>query len=58
MLSKGTAAEYAKRRVGGHLDRFERLRAGLEDGRLDESVLREIEDEDNLFPEIDYRAFA
>jgi 1,4-alpha-glucan branching enzyme len=58
MLGKGTAVDYAKRRVTEHLSRFNQLREALLEGDLSETTLTELEGRDNIFPEIDFRVFA
>jgi len=50
--------EYAVKRTQDHVLRFTRLYDDIRAGRVDEEWLREIEYQDNLFPEIDYRVYA
>ena len=52
ILRTGTSPEYARRRVKDHLLRFNTLHQQLKKKRVDEKWLREVEQRDNLFPEI------
>ncbi len=58
LITVGTAAPYGHRRFRDHVARFTRLADGIERGRIDESDLRESEERDNLFSELDYRVYA
>lgn len=58
ILRTGTSPEYARRRVNDHLLRFSTLHQQLTVTGVNEPWLREIEDRDNLFPEIDWRYWA
>ena len=55
ILNSGTSPEYARKRVTEHLLRFTALYEQLSEGQLNEPWLTEIENLDNIFPEIDYR---
>jgi len=57
IMTMGTSVEYAERRLKLHLDRFNQLDGILEEG-WDEETLKEMEDKDNIFPDIDYRVYA
>ena len=52
MLRSGASREYARQRVKAHLLRFSALQDQLTHSRVDEMGLREIEQRDNLFPEL------
>ncbi|HKP73095.1 MAG TPA: 1,4-alpha-glucan branching protein domain-containing protein [Pyrinomonadaceae bacterium] len=56
-ISQHTAAEYAARRFRSHLARFHALASDIERGEIDAARLTEIEARDNLFAELDYRAY-
>lgn len=58
ILRAGTSPEYARRRVTEHLVRFTTIYDQLIESRLDESWLSQIESQDEIFPEIDYRYFG
>ncbi len=57
ILSSGTAVPYAEKRFRSHVTRFLRLDQALHDGRLDTDLLGEMENQDNLFAELDYSVF-
>jgi 1,4-alpha-glucan branching enzyme len=52
-----TTVEYATRRFHSHIARFNTLADNLERGEIDAAHLTEIESCDNLFSELDYRAY-
>ncbi|MEJ7623907.1 MAG: 1,4-alpha-glucan branching protein domain-containing protein [Pyrinomonadaceae bacterium] len=60
-IYQGTTVEYSTRRFQSHIQRFNMLADLLSAGPLaaDQlALLTEIEQRDNIFPEIDYRIFA
>ena len=57
MLRAGTSVDYAIRRIREHLLRFARLHDQIRAQRVDPAELARVESADDLFPEIDYRAF-
>ncbi len=52
ILRTGTSPDYARQRVQDHLVRFDTLYRQLKQQRVDEKWLRDVEQRDNLFPEI------
>lgn len=58
IMRTGTSPEYAKRRVKDHLLRFIAIHDQLTSTSVDESWLANVEQLDNIFPEIDYRYWA
>jgi 1,4-alpha-glucan branching enzyme len=60
LYTTGQARQYATERFTEHTDRFNNLAAALEGGDQGQaqSLAREYAERDNLFPDIDYRAFA
>ena len=58
IMKTGSHLEYAVKRTQDHVLRFTRLYDDIRANRIDEEWLRDIEYKDNLFPEIDYRAYA
>jgi 1,4-alpha-glucan branching enzyme len=58
IMKTGTTVEYATKRTRDHIARFAWLYRGLTEGGLDPDVLREFEQRDNLFPDIDYRVYG
>ena len=57
IMAAGTMTAYAERRVHTHLSRFNQLDAMVRTGRIDELRLEEMEEQDSIFPEIDYRIY-
>lgn len=57
-VSTGQAREYAIGRFNQHLERFERLAAGLEGGSPNRGLAEELYQLDKVFADIDYRVFA
>jgi len=58
IMRTGTSPEYARHRVEQHLLRFSSLHDQLGRNAIDESLLGQWEDQDNLFPNMDYRYFC
>ena len=58
IMTTGTMVPYAERRTNEHVLRFNRIYDGLLGAGVDESWLREIESQDNIFPDVDYRLYA
>ena len=57
-ISHATTVEYATRRFHTHIARFNTLASDIERGEIDATRLAEIEARDNLFAELDYRAYC
>lgn len=55
ILRTGTSPDYARKRVKDHLFRFIALQEQLTSTGVDEHWLGEIQERDNLFPEVNYR---
>ena len=59
LVRMGTARPYATERFHSHVARFDRLHAmGLGHEPVDASWLRQVEEEDNLFPGLDPRSWS
>jgi 1,4-alpha-glucan branching enzyme len=58
ILRTGTSPDYASRRVKDHLHRFLTLYQQLNAKKIDEPWLRQIEQMDNIFPNLNYRLWA
>jgi 1,4-alpha-glucan branching enzyme len=50
--------DYAIRRTKTHLHNFTRLFYAISEDRYDEPWLEQLESENNIFPEINYRVFS
>lgn len=58
IMKTNTTVEYAKKRTRDHVARLDYLyRALTGQCALDEAILRDFEERDNVFPEIDYRVY-
>jgi 1,4-alpha-glucan branching enzyme len=57
IMKTGTTVEYAKKKTRDHIARFDYLYRTLSGGFLEEPILREFEDRDNIFPDIDYQVY-
>jgi 1,4-alpha-glucan branching enzyme len=58
IMKTGTMVDYAVKRTKDHVYRFTRLYEQLLSGNLDFGWLKEFEDKDNIFPNLDYRNFS
>ncbi|NLZ43760.1 MAG: DUF1957 domain-containing protein [Clostridia bacterium] len=58
IMKTGTTVEYAVKRTKDHIGRFLRLYDEIISGRINEDFLRDLEEKDNLFPDLDYRVYA
>jgi 1,4-alpha-glucan branching enzyme len=58
LVSAGGARAYAIRRFSEHADRFDHLAESLENGQPDVNSAQRWWQQDNVFPDVDYRWFA
>jgi 1,4-alpha-glucan branching enzyme len=58
IMKTGTTVPYATKRTVDHVTRFNRIYEQLLKGDVDARFLAEVERRDNLFPEMDYRAYS
>jgi 1,4-alpha-glucan branching enzyme len=58
IMKTGTMVQYAVKRTRDHLGRFAKLYHDIKGNNIDEKWLKDIEYEDNIFPEIDYNVYA
>ncbi|MBI4684504.1 MAG: DUF1957 domain-containing protein [Nitrospirae bacterium] len=58
IIRTGTAAEYAAKRISEHIERFNKLYLSALSGDIDEKWLLEIEENDRIFQEMDYRVYS
>ena len=49
--------DYAHKRIKEHIGRFTKLYKQLKKGEIDSSFLKDIEEKDAIFPDIDYRFY-
>lgn len=60
IITNGTMVDYAKKRIKDHIGRFSRLYDGLMKDNIDKDYidfLKDIEEKDCIFPEIDYMIY-
>jgi len=58
IMKTNTTVEYAKKRTRDHIARFDYLYRSLTGGcMLEEPILKEFEERDNIFPQLDYRIY-
>jgi 1,4-alpha-glucan branching enzyme len=57
IMDSSTAAGYAQKRFEEHILRFNNLYQSIISGNISESWLREIEEKDRIFKDIDYRVY-
>ena len=57
-MMSGAMAEYGRKRTETHLARFQRLYEEINGPQIDEACLANVENLDNIFPQIDYRVFS
>jgi 1,4-alpha-glucan branching enzyme len=58
IMKTGTMVEYANERTRAHVMNFQHLYENIKNNDIDGNWLSEIEQKNNLFPEIDYRLYA
>jgi 1,4-alpha-glucan branching enzyme len=58
IMKTGTMVQYAVKRTKDHVTRFNALYEMITRGRVDRGFLEDLEYRDNIFPDIDYRAYA
>ena len=58
IMSRGTFTKYAAQRTRSHLLAFNELRDGLLLGTVRAARLAQLEQQDNIFPKLDYRVYA
>ena len=57
IITNNTMVDYAHRRIKDHIGRFTKLYNQLKENKIDKKFLKEIEEKDLIFPEIDYRIY-
>jgi 1,4-alpha-glucan branching enzyme len=57
MMKTGAFSEYASKKTIIHLERFYLLKSYLDKGFYNFEVIEDIEEKDNLFPELSYSAY-
>ena len=57
MMKAGNYRSYAEKRIKTHLVRFHQLARQIRHQQIDLRLLGDLEEKDNLFPEMDFRVF-
>ena len=57
IITNNTMVDYAHRRIKDHIGRFTKLYEQLNSHKIDAKFLKEIEQKDLIFPDIDYRIY-
>jgi len=57
IMTTGRMVEYAEKRTRNHIHNFNSLYEEIKNNRIDENWLNDLENRDNIFPEMDYRAY-
>jgi 1,4-alpha-glucan branching enzyme len=58
IMKTATAVPYAAKRTREHIQRFRKLYSDIKRDSIDTVWLSEVENKDNVFPELDYRIYA
>jgi len=54
----GTAKEYSTKRTREHIKRFITIYEMITGNRIDEAYIWDLEQKDNIFPDIDYNVYS
>ena len=49
--------DYAKKRIKDHIGRFTKLYKQIKENKIDNTFLKTVQEQDCLFPDIDYRIY-
>ncbi len=58
LMTTGTAKEYSTKRTKDHVKRFNAIYEMTMENRIDEAYIWDLEQKDNIFPEMDYSVYA
>lgn len=58
IMKTGTMVEYARKRTEEHILKFTKIYEDILGNRINKKWLSDVEDRDNIFPEIDYSVYA
>jgi 1,4-alpha-glucan branching enzyme len=58
LMTVGTAKEYSTKRTKDHITRFNAIYDMIVGNRIDEGYIWDLEQKDNIFPEIDYGVYS
>ena len=57
IITNGTMVDYAKKRIKDHIGRFTKLYEQIKENNIDKDFLKDIQEKDCVFPDIDYRIY-
>ena len=57
IMKTGTMVDYACKRTRNHINRFKKLYGDIVSGDIDEEWLKNLEDMDNIFPDVNYEVY-
>ena len=57
IITNGTMVDYAKKRIKDHIGRFTKIYYQIKNNEIDEKFIKEINEVDCIFPEIDYKIY-
>ncbi len=58
IMKTSTMVEYAVKRTNDHITRFNKIYDDIKSGRIDRRWLKEVEQMDNIFPQINFEVFC
>ena len=57
IITNNTMVDYAHKRIKDHIGRFTKLYYQVKENKIDSAFLKDIEEKDAIFPDIDYRIY-
>ena len=57
IITNGTMVEYAHKAIKDHIGRFTKLYYQIKEDKIEEEYLNDIEEKDDIFPDIDYMVY-
>ncbi len=57
IITNGTMVDYAKKRIKDHIGRFTKLYEQIKENKIEENFLKDLQEKDCIFPEIDYKIY-
>ena len=58
IITNNTMVDYAHKRIKDHIGRFTKLYYQVKENKIDSTFLKDIEEKDAIFPDIDYRIYS
>ena len=58
IITNNTMVDYAHKRIKDHIGRFTKLYHQIKNTKIDSSFLKDLEEKDAIFPDIDYRIYS